>query len=267
MAVKSLLKQVIIRVDFTPISEFSKFISTLKMNPEMKLYYDRCREIKTNNINIVLNQNRDELRTAKLNVNETTSVFRFMGNSQMFNQRSTFDVGNEFMCLTIECDDNYTSCEMYRKFVAEKVALVKSIDPYILITRIGIRKIDVADFNDVVQGNNAFNTMKARITEYKEDEDKKRYVLKQSYSEHFHYEKENAEMVSTRSFRGVPEKKQYIYRYVLDTDAFYHDSLIDNREEDVHSYMNNSFDLLNAMLYDNYIQNIDAENLDNYDYE
>lgn len=267
MAVKSLLKQVIIRIDYSPISEFSNFISSLKMDPEMKLHYDRCREIKTNNINIVLNQNRDDLRNAKLNVNETTSVFRFMGNSQVFNQRSTFDVGNEFMCLTIECDEKYTSCEMYRRFVAAKVAFIKSIDPYIQIIRIGIRKIDAADFIDVDQGNKAFKTMKARITEYKQDEDKKRYVLKQSYSEHFHYEKENAEMVSTRSFRGIPEKQQYIYRYALDTDAFYHDSLIDNNEEDFHGYMNTLLDLLNAMLYDNYIQNIDAENLEMYDYE
>lgn len=259
---ESLLKQVIIRVDYSPISNFIEFIMKLRNTPEMMEFYELSREIKTNNVNLVLNQNKDELQEAKLSVNETTSVFRFYGNSQIFNQKSEYDIGESFMCLTIACDENYSHCSPFLEFVSQRVIEVKKFDPYARIKRIGLRKIDSEDFNDVNIGNDIFNNLHISLIERKDKGEQTRYRLKQNYSEHFFYEKQKAQMISTQGFNGTVDKG--IYRFVLDTDAFIEEGNIDNKSCEILKYISEILHSLNEMLRDNYLQNVNQDVLKAY---
>ena len=259
---ESLLKQVIIRIDFSPISNFMAFIMQLRNNPIMMEYYARGREIKTNNVNITLNQNKDELQDAKLTVNETTSVFRFYGETERFDQKSEFDITDSFMCLTIACDDNYKHCTPYLEFIADRMSEVKQFDPYARIKRIGLRKIDSDDFTDVEAANKIFVNVNAVYREKKNDDDQTRVRMKQNFSEQFFYEKQQAQMVSTQGFNGTVGNK--LFRFVLDTDAFIEDGHIDHKTDDVLGYLKEKLSSLNEMLRENYEINISQDELKAY---
>lgn len=69
------------------------------------------------------------------------------------------DIGLTFVCITIECNENYKAINEYINFIALILTILKKYDSYIQFERLAIRKIDGKDFPSLEEAYKTFEVM------------------------------------------------------------------------------------------------------------
>ena len=142
----SLLKQIIIRIDYTSINDFSSLISELRNNSILANYYPYCKQLKVNNAQVVTPKELRHDDNQKYESSEPLIVYHFCGPKMEFDQESVFDISERFMFIDITCDENYNSIDKYIEFISIIIEQVRKHDAFSKIVRIGLRKIDSTDY-------------------------------------------------------------------------------------------------------------------------
>lgn len=245
----SLLKQVIIKIDFTSIPDYAEYCRFERNNPKLQTYFRSFREIKANNIDVEASD--EQINSLKLN--DTVTICRFAGSRGELDQDCSYDLTPTFICLNIHCDDNYKSIKPYIDFMVAAISRIVGYESFTRITRIGIRKIDVGDYKDYKDGNTIFKTLNVDIS----DDERKRYLLQKNTVEHFLDRDDSVELISKRLFIPLMDKK--LFRFVLDTDVFLSDRAIEKEPQDIIQYIEKQLYILNERAYRNFEENVNLE--------
>lgn len=213
----SILKKVIIRIDFVGLTDILGCVDSLKV--VMKGKFKNFRPIKNNNYNVELNSPNS---SKPVNVNmEKTMMFQF-SECAIGPSNANFMLGSEFAYLEIECSDGYEGCNEYIKLMASAIDCILKFDSFISVKRLGLRKIDVAMFKDVKKMNQSIETP---IWEnYKLAN--AFFPLKKSYSDLLYQKDVNSIFNIQRFVQEIDMNGERKFQFVLDIDCYKNSSLI-----------------------------------------
>ena len=152
-----LLKNVVIRIDYSEITNFEGLIQT--MLPFLKSYFVERGKYTTNNINVTISEKELANERVPISVLPPNEVYRFTSSNIMPVQVVALDVANTFACLIIDCDENYEKIDRYIELVSEVMAKIMEYDAYTTIKRIAIRKIDSKFFDSLEAAKQVFSNV------------------------------------------------------------------------------------------------------------
>lgn len=216
----SLLKQIIIRVDFSNITDLNKFILTIKATDWISKYFQSYRTIQANNFNMSLSPKIFEEKVIPLSVIETTTIHRFYEcKIEPVQNDVTLDITDTFITITIQCNDSYESINPYIDCISNIVGELFTYDPFTQIQRIAIRKIDGQDFENEDAVYEIFEKDTSANSTLAEGHAR---LIKKSYTDAYLDTEANIKVNLSRSLEVLPANK---YRYVLDIDGYIDTSL------------------------------------------
>jgi len=154
----SLLKKIIIRFDFTSVTDIASTVKFLL--PNLAEYFFTKNELITNNYNLTLTPSDIKAGSIPINVSEPVKIFRFTESKIKPIQEATLDISSAFICLDMNCDDNYDSIDSYLKMISVIVGGILNSDSFTTLTRIGLRKIDGHDFDNISEAKQVFENVK-----------------------------------------------------------------------------------------------------------
>lgn len=265
---KSLLKQVIIRCDFSPITNFETFTLNLRNEDFMHERFYRSREIKTNTPKV---QRTEEFVEGILEVNETVSVLCF-SDTDFFSQRTIAEIGNSFIAIKVFCDEKYESISPYIDFLDKLMNYIVSYDSYVHVQRMGIRKIDGHRFKDFAIGNKIFKTAKIELIQKENcvssDAEGKKLLLQQNMSQKQFFVEEAFFLVTTIGYKTIPQDKKrnlpLLFQFTLDSEV----SIVEYTERDMdikEGKLLATLKNMNKVLRQSYQNNVDVDILATYE--
>ena len=216
----SLLKQIIIRVDFSNITDLNKFILTIKSTDWIRECFQSYRTIQANNFNMNLSPKVFEDKVIPLSVIETATIHRFYEcKIEPVQSDVTLDITDTFISITIHCNDTYKSINPYIDCISNIVGELFTYDPFTQIQRVAIRKIDGQDFENEDAVYEVFEKDKSANSTLIEGHAR---LIKKSYTDAYLDTHANIKINLSRSMEVLLENK---YRYVLDIDGYIDTSL------------------------------------------
>lgn len=153
----SLLKQVVVRIDYSEISNFEGLIQT--MTPYLKENFGNRWKYTTNNINVRIDEKALASDSLPIAVLPSNDVYRFTACSIEPIQNVILDVANTFTSLIIDCNKEYDKVDKYLELVSEIMSKIFDFDAYASIARIGIRKIDSKTFDNMDAAKEIFENV------------------------------------------------------------------------------------------------------------
>ena len=213
----SILKNVIIRMDFVGLTNILDCVDSLKT--VMKGNFEKFRPVDRKNYNVNLNPLNSN---QAVNVNmERTQMFQF-SECKIGPSKANFMLSSEFAYLEILCSDDYEGCNEYIKLMASAIDCILKFDSFISVKRLGLRKIDVAKFDDVNMMDQSIET--PIWGNYKLAN---AYVpLKKSYSDLI-YQKDVKTIFNIQRFiQEIKENEIIKIQYILDIDCYKNKDLI-----------------------------------------
>lgn len=206
----SLLKQVIIRLDFTSMVDLNGYIGILTRSDWFKtVFTDYKNAITEDNVNV-------EDRTTRINDSNGKDVRVFYGCNIPPEKNTNLAITEDVICLTINCDNNYYKIDDYIELVKRVWDLLISFDSYVKIKRIGIRKIDGIELPNGNDANRYFEYFDQGVCNPGLD-----YLLGREYTDRFIKEPQNIKIIYTRNVRlMVGEEGNTTFIFVLDTDTY-----------------------------------------------
>ena len=107
----SLLKQVIMRIDYSEITNFEGLIQ--ERSSFLKQYFTTRGKYQTNNINPTISEKDLAQERVPIAILPQNEVYRFTMCKIEPRQNVVLDIANTFVCLIIKCDDNYDKIDEY----------------------------------------------------------------------------------------------------------------------------------------------------------
>lgn len=153
----SLLKQIVVRIDYSEISNFEGLIQA--MAPFLKEHFGNRGKYTTNNINVRIDEKALAGDSLPLSILPPNDVYRFSSCLLEPIQNVILDVANTFSCLIIDCNEAYDKVDMYLELVSEVMSRIFDFDAYASIVRVGIRKIDSKIFDDMDAAKEIFENV------------------------------------------------------------------------------------------------------------
>lgn len=219
----SLLKQIIIRADYSSLTDLKGFIMKLKSLTWFQMIFTGYRLIRTNNINLQISPQVIEDKFIPLEVNETGDIHRFFDCKIEPIQKTVLDIGPTFICITIECNNSYDTIDSYINSIAKTITALKEYDSYVQLERLAIRKIDGKDFSTLEEAYKTFEMIKDLENNIIDNVD----PLKKSYTDSFVLKKTNIKVNFTRGLECFTNGN---IRCVLDMDGYIDSSLISSED-------------------------------------
>lgn len=250
----SLLKQIIIRIDYSSLTDLNGFVMKLKSLGDFQSLFVGYRLIKTNNFNLQINSRSIEERFIPLELSETGNIHRFFDCKIEPVQNSFMDVTPTFICFTIECSESYETIDEYIKTMGYVIRKLKEYDSYVQITRVAIRKIDGKDFSSLEEANQTFEVMDALGKNVVDNI----IPIKKSYTDSFVARDTNIKVNFTRGLECLKQEDGTIIRCILDMDGYVDTSLEDIKNENVESILkeninNELFKLFKASVTESFL--------------
>lgn len=137
-----MLKTVIIRFDFTGITNIKNFVDELKKYEFIKRSFKSFLPIERRNVTFSFSPNIIEKDLIPSPLQNTDTVYRFSECMLERNSQAILDIEEESICLSIDCRGEYHGSLSYTQFMASILDSLIEFDAYVSIKRIGIRKID-----------------------------------------------------------------------------------------------------------------------------
>ena len=153
----SLLKQVVIRIDYSEITNFEGLVQT--MAAFLKEYFGNRGKYITNNVNVRIDEKALSGDSLPIAVLPSNDVYRFSSCVIEPVQNVVLDVANTFTCLIIDCNEAYDKVDCYLDLVSEVLSRIFDFDAYVNIVRVGIRKIDSKVFDNMETAKEIFENV------------------------------------------------------------------------------------------------------------
>lgn len=219
----SLLRQIIIRADYSSLTDLNGFIMKLKSIEWFQRLFAGYRLVRANNFNLQITPKNIEERFIPLEVNETGNIHRFFDYKIGPIPSVVMDISPTFICLTIECNDKYDTIDLYIDSIVDIIAVLKEYDSYVQIERLGIRKIDGKDYQSLEEAYKTFEVMES----LKNDIIGNAGPIKKVYTDSFLSKDANLKVNFTRGLECFPDGT---IRCILDMDGYVDSSLISLEE-------------------------------------
>jgi len=225
-----ILKKVIIKVDYQGFSgadDTGRFITSLK--PVWVDYFHKYSDIPNKNFNV--NLGKSGLTNFST---EIIHVHRF-SSSSIGSSQAVMDITAKFASIEVTCSSPYEGSDGYLDCMAHFIKILKDYDPFVELTRIGIRKIDhvfnpsASELDNILESNvwNLYQDIPRIIAEKKEYKD----FIKLN----------NGTLVNlARILEKVMINNNEQYRLTFDADAYKQNERLDNsgmRNIDVNKHM------------------------------
>lgn len=159
----SLLKQIIIRLDFESLTDLNDVIKKLKQQGFISDKLLGYRIIKSNRISLQMPPSVVEDIFIPVERYDVTDMHRFYDSTIQPIQDVTLDITESYVCLSVNTNDEYDSIEPYIQLISQVASLIKSEDSYVQFCRIGIRKIDGEDFGSFHEGFDVFKPSQFKL--------------------------------------------------------------------------------------------------------
>ena len=204
--VYSMLRQVIIRADFTSMLDSDRLVPALN---EQKWFEGAF----NNYTRLQLTDNRRQ----KGEEDETERPRRFVRRFDDCNitpeKRVILDITDESLCMEIQCDEHYTIINEYLSLFVQTLGFIISNDNYVKLRRLAIRKIDGEGFRNGDDAEKVFEYFDQRITDIDEDA-----FWQRTYTDNFLYGKRKVKVNYTRNVRITPrEEERFVFTIDIDT--------------------------------------------------
>ncbi|PWJ35834.1 TIGR04255 family protein [Fibrobacter succinogenes] len=145
----TMLKLVVIRLDISGITNFDGVIEHLKKASFMNEAFKRMRYLTRPRNPSPSKEYFSQNGTLPLSKNIQSEKYHFFECSLEESSKAFLDITPESICLTVQCDGAYNGSRKYTDFMIEVVECFNDIDHFISLDRIGIRKIDSVDIDDL----------------------------------------------------------------------------------------------------------------------
>lgn len=210
----SILKKVIIRIDFIGLTDIVGCVNILK--PIMQGKFNKFMPIDNNNYNVELPGIN---HTKELNVNYEKKTFYQFSDSQIGKSNANFMIGTDFAYIEVNCDKDYEGCDDYIKLMAASIYQILQFDAFISVRRLGLRKIDVEVFKNECEMDSSLED--PIWNNYKRSQ---AYLpLKKSYSDILLQKDVNTVFHIQRAIQGINDNQ---YQYTFDIDSYKSGDLI-----------------------------------------
>lgn len=207
-----MLKTVVIRFDYTGMTNFRMFVEKLKRKEWMQEAFDGLRIIRPIRQNIIV-----PTKTATLPVGDRVRnvTYHFEKCSLEPYSDAVFDVSEDCLCLTVNCSEHYSGSKSYTVFMTKVLSLLRQTDKYVSLERVGIRKIDFIGLKNLEQIFSFFN---------------ERFVVAQNWN-NWKRETTQTELLQIDDFyfnvvQHIRKMADDDFRIVLDIDAYAGDELL-----------------------------------------
>lgn len=214
----SLLKQVIIRLDFSSMINLDGFIDKLAKEDWFKGSFQTYNKILSPK-----ESKTSDARTSSNNGDNVNDVRIFSKYIKGPEKDTYLSLTDQSICVEIKCDKNYEKIDPYVSLVSKVWDLLENQDQYVNLIRIGIRKIDGFDANDGKEADHIFEYFDQKCCDISKDT-----LFDRTYTDTFIRNPERVEVIYTRKVtiqsNPLGDKNRFIF--VLDIDTFVTDRLI-----------------------------------------
>lgn len=211
----SLLKQIIIRVDYANLSDLTGFVTYIKRVESFAACFVDCRTLNLNKVDLNEPVSIADKKYFPINSMQTETIFRFLGSKIEPIQDASLDIGLNFFCINIVCNENYDCIDKYLELANLLIINLHEYDSFVRITRIGIRKIDGDDYTSL---DDAYKIFKA-IRFAHDDEFKSLPRMTSKYKGEEQFKTENGVLVNLN--RCVEVMGANDFRFTLDIDTYF----------------------------------------------
>lgn len=216
----TILNKIVIRMDFIGLTDIEGCVNSLKriMNGKFKKFTP----INNNNYNVVLPDQFNNFQGPNVNF-EKRIIYQF-SESLIGPSKANFMLGPDFAYIEVGCDSNYEGCGEYIRLMATAVDYILRFDSFISVKRLGLRKIDIAEFDSIEAMNESVETQ--IWNNYKRDD---AYLpLKKSYSDLLLQKDVNTVFNIQRHIQVIEVGGQRKYQFIFDIDSYKSGNLINN---------------------------------------
>ncbi len=213
----SILKKVVIRIDFMGLTDIVGCVNSLKKVMHGK--FNTFMPISNNNYNVEL-PGVNNKKGVNVNLEERT-FYRF-SDSQIGTSKANYVLGTDFATIEVNCDSHYEGCDEYIKLMAKSIDCILKFDTFISIQRIGLRKFDVAEFYSEKEMEEAIEC--SIWNNYKRNS---AYLpLKKTYLDLLYQKDVNTVFRIQRIIQRLVNDDHQKYQYSFDIDSYKNGSLL-----------------------------------------
>lgn len=252
----SILKKIIIRVDFIGLTDLLGCVNRLKAIMDGK--FTKFSPINNNNYNVNLNS---PLNNNLVNVNlEKKTLYQFT-DCKIGPSNANFMLGPNFAYIEINSSDNYEGCNEYIWLMANVIDSIRKFDSFISIQRLGLRKVDIARFKDDKELSKSVE--KSIWETYKNSS--ACFPLKKVYSDLIFQRNVQTVFNIQRIVQEIEVDGSKEFQFVFDIDSYKNDNLINSddlstveRIEDMISKQ------MNEPIFNYFIDTFTEQYIDNF---
>lgn len=244
--VYSMLREVIIRADFTSMLDTDKVVLALNEQKWFEGAFNNYSRLQ------YVDNGRPK---GKEDVTERPRKYvrRFDDCNITPERRVVLDITDESLCVDIQCDEHYTVINEYLLLFIQTLCFIIANDNYVKLRRLAIRKIDGEKFPNGDDAEKIFEYFDQRITDLEVDA-----FWQRTYTDNFFYGKRNVKVNYTRNVRITP-REEGRFVFTLDIDTYIDSEMImkprPNKDELVDVY----FDRLNESTFELFKRGVTLE--------
>lgn len=197
-----ILRSVIVRIDYSEISNLEQSVSFFH-NDLFNFFSGH----QTYSLNISADDNSGKVLEQP--------VHRYFNSKiQPLQNKVVFDVSKTFMCLEIQCNDNYEKIDTYLDVVISCMSSIMNNDSFVEIQRVGIRKVDGDDYSSEEQAAEVFEFINELVP------DNEAYFCLKRQKTYIIADLDKGIQVNVNKVINATSSQDRPYRVVLDIDGY-----------------------------------------------
>lgn len=216
----SMLRRVIIRADFTAMLDLEGTVADIN---RQVWFSGKFRNYEKRLLNVEANDQKpgeDQDLEGRL-------VKRFDDCTIVPERNVTLDISSKFVTMDIRCDKDYSTIDDYLNLFVDVLSHIVTVDDYVKLRRLAIRKIDGMEFDNGDKASEVFEYFDQQIADPVNDA-----FFRRTYTDSFVYGAKNVYVHYNRMVRIVGNG---VFAFVLDIDTYLDSEMIDderpNKEE------------------------------------
>ena len=178
-----MLKTVIIRADFEGLTDLSSFISRIKLSEKMKNAFEKMKILPKQRMKVSFSPKAIEDGQLPITESQNSIIYKFYDCIIGGASKATLDIEPNSITLAIDCQKNYSGSKPYSIFMGWIIDELCSFDSYVVIKRLGVRKIDVQVLNEGEDIDYYFNEKYAVAQSWKNSPSKTKSILTELFEE------------------------------------------------------------------------------------
>ena len=266
----NMLKKVLIRIDYSGVTDINEWIKEFKANADLSSHF--CKYIKEVQNQASFNiSNMEEIaqsRSIPLKAFQSEPLHRFSeasfrgeGEEADREDKVMMEVTGLFMAFTIDCI-NYKNMDVYIDFLCKYIQAFISNDRFIDIQRIGIRKVGGDVFRNLDEFAETFET---NIFATPDVANLNGLLIDREYHDRIIKSDGTVKVNFSRRCRAIPaDNGSVVYQALLDIDGYVDNGIIQNKgykfpgdfenvlKEKINDYL---FDLYKLSVTEQYLSN------------